>query len=61
MELFAKIVDCIQALTIFPKHLILDVLQVYEYVSDKARQNPGALSFVSLKVRAAISANFFHF
>ena len=31
MKLFAKIVDCIQPLAIFAKHLILGVSQVYEY------------------------------
>ena len=34
MELFAKIVDCVQPLTIFAKHLILFVSQGYEYASD---------------------------
>ena len=43
MEFSTKIVDCIQPLTIFAKHLILGVSQSYEYVSDKAKQNPGAL------------------
>ena len=32
-ELFAKIADCIQPLTIFAKHFILLVLQAYEYAS----------------------------
>ena len=56
-----KIVDCIQPLTIFPKHFILGVSQGYEYVSDKAKQNPGALSLIPQKIRTAISANFLHF
>ena len=35
MEHFAKMADCIQPLTIFEKHFILDVSQCYEYSSDK--------------------------
>ena len=61
MELAAKIVDCIQPLTIFAKHFILDVSQCYEYAPDKTKQNPGALSFISQKIRTAISASFFRF
>ena len=60
MEFSTKIVDCIQPLTIFAKHFILGVLQGYEYVSDKAKQNPGALPFIPQNIRTAISANFFH-
>ena len=41
MELSAKIFDCIQPLTIFAKHFMLDVSQGYEYGSDEAKQNPG--------------------
>ena len=59
MELFAKIVDCIQPLTIFTEHFILFVSQGYEYVSDKTKQNPGVLSFTSEKIRTEISANLF--
>ena len=59
MELFAKIVDCPQPLTIFAEHFILFVSQGYEYASDKTKQNPGALSFISQKIRTAISANLF--
>ena len=44
MNLFVKIVDCIQPLTIFGKHFILGVSQGYEYASDKTKQNSGALS-----------------
>ena len=51
VELSAKIVDCIQQLTIFVKHFILDVSQGYEYASDKAKQNPGALSLIPQKIR----------
>ena len=61
MELFAKIVDCIQPLTIFAKHFRLGVSQGYEYASAKAKQNTGALSLIPQKIRTAISGNFFHF
>ena len=61
MELSSKIVDCIQPITIFAKHFILGVSQGHEYASDKAKQNPGALSLIPQKIRTAISANFFHF
>ena len=57
MELFAKIVDCIQPLTVVSKHFILFVSQGCEYASDKAKQNPGVLSFISQNIRAAISVN----
>ena len=59
MNLFVKIVDCIQPLTIFGKHFILGVSQGYEYASDKTKQNPGELSFISQKIRTSISLNFF--
>ena len=61
MKLFAKIVDCAQPLAIFGKHFMLGVSQHCEYVSDKTKQNPSALSLVLQKVRTAISANFFKF
>ena len=61
MEFSTKIVDCIQPFTIFAKHFILDVSQGYEYVSDKAKQNPSALSLIPQKIRTVISASFFHF
>ena len=61
MKVFAKIVDCIQPLTIFSKNFILDFLQGYKCDCDKTKQNPGALSFVSYKIRTAISANFSNF
>ena len=51
MELFAKIVDCIQPLTIFAEQFILGVSHGYEYASDKTKQNPGALSFIPQKIR----------
>ena len=57
---FAKIFGCNQPLAFFAKHFILGVLQGYEYASDKTKQNPGALSFISQKIRTAISANFFN-
>ena len=61
MEFSTKIVDCIHLLTILAKHFMLGVSQGYEYVSDKAKQNPGVLSLIPQKIRTAISANFFHF
>ena len=60
MGFSTKIVDCIQSLTIFAKHFILGVSQRYEYVSDEAKQNPGALSLIPQKIRTAISENFLH-
>ena len=48
MGLFTKIVDYIQLLSIFVKHnILLFVSQCYEYLSDKTKQNPGALSVIS--------------
>ena len=61
MEFFAKMFYCIQPLAIFAKHFILGVSQSYEYVSDKTKQNSCALSFISQKIKSAISANFFQF
>ena len=61
MEFSTKTVGCIQPLTIFAKHFISGVTQGYEYVADKAKQNPGALSLIPQKIWAAISASFFHF
>ena len=61
MEFSTKIVDCIQLLTIFANHSILGVSQGYEYVSDNAKQNSGALSLIPQKIMTTISANFFHF
>ena len=61
MEFSTKIVDGIQPLTIIAKHFILGVSQGYEYVSDKAKQNPGVLSLILQKIRTAISASFLHF
>ena len=61
MELSEKIVEYIQTLVIFAKHFILSVSQGYETESDKSKQNPGALFFISQKIRTAISANLFHF
>ena len=61
MELFVKIVDCIQPLTILEKHFILGLPQGYNYASDKTKQNPGALSLISTKNRTEISANSFQF
>ena len=59
MGLFAKIVDCIQPLIIFAKHFMLFVLQGYEYASNKTKKTPGVLSFISQKIKTAISANLF--
>ena len=61
MEHFAKVVDCIQPLTIFAKHFVLGVAQGYENASDKTKQSRGALSFISQKISPVVSANFFHF
>ena len=48
MGLFTKIVDYIQLLPIFVKHnILLFVSQSYEYLFDKTKQNPGALSVIS--------------
>ena len=60
MELFAIIVDCIQPLTIFAKDSILSVSQG-RCASGKTKEKLGALSFISQKIRTAISADFFHF
>ena len=61
MELSAKKIACIQPLIIFTKHFILDDSQGYEYASDKAKENPSALSLIPQIIRTAIPANFFHF
>ena len=61
MELFVKIVDRIQPVTILEKHFILGLSQGYNYASDKTKQNPGALSLISTKNRTEISANSFQF
>ena len=56
MNFSAKIVDCIQPLTIYSH----GVSQCYEYARDKAKQNPGALSLTPQKIRTTIPANFLH-
>ena len=60
MELFANIVDCIQSLTSFAKHSILGVSQG-RCASGKTQEKLGALSFISEKIRTAISVDFLHF
>ena len=55
MEQFTNIVGCIQPLTIFAKHFILGVSM------GKTKEKLDALSFISQKIRTAISADFFHF
>ena len=40
MELFTKLVDYIQPLTISANYFILFVSHGYEYASDKTKQNP---------------------
>ena len=60
MELFGNIVDCIQPLTIFAKHSILGVSQD-RCASGKTKEKLGALSFISQKMRTAISADFMVF
>ena len=47
MDLFAKIIDWSQPLTIYTEHFIFGVSQGYEYVSNNTKQHPGALSFIS--------------
>ena len=59
--LLAKKFDFIQPLTIFIKHFILSASQSCEYPFNKTKQNPGALSFISPKLRTSVSANFFQF
>ena len=61
MELFPKIVDCIQPLAIFAKYFLLGISQGYEYASDKTKQNSSALSLILQKNRTVVSANFSHF
>ena len=58
MELFEKKVDFIQSLTIFAKTSVLGVSQGYEYASDNTKQKPGALPFISQKIRTAVSTDF---
>ena len=57
MELFAKIVDCING------RLFLQNTSYYLFDRvmnmPKTKQNPGVLSLISQKIRAAISANIF--
>ena len=50
MELFGKIVDYIST--------VLGASQGCEYASHKTKQNPSAMSFLSQKIRTAVSANF---
>ena len=57
MEVFAKLVDCIQPFTIFAKRFLLFVSQGNEYAFEKAKQNPGVLSIISQNIRTVISAN----
>ena len=38
---------------------MLGVSQCYEYASNKTKQNPGVLSFISQKITTEISANLF--
>ena len=60
MESFANTVEHIQPLTIFAKHSILGVSQG-RCASGKTKEKLGALSFISEKIRAAISVDFLHF
>ena len=52
-------VHCIQHLTTFGKHFKLFVSKGYGITSDKTKQNPCALSFISQKIKTSISANLF--
>ena len=61
MELSAKTIDCIQPFNVFAKHFVLGVSQDFEYVSDKAKENPDASSLLPKEIRTAISVNSFHF
>ena len=45
----------------FYKTFVIGVSQYYRYAHDKTKQNAGALSLTSQKVRTVISVNFFHF
>ena len=60
MELFEKKVDFIQSLTIFAKTSVLGVSQGYEYASDNTKQKPGALPFISQKIRTAVPVQTHH-
>ena len=57
MELFANIVDCIQPLAIFAKYFILGASQG-TCVFAKSKEKLGTLSFISEKIRIAISRVF---
>ena len=56
MELFANFVDCMQPLTIFAKDAILGVLQS-RCASGKSKEKLLVLSFISQKIKTAISAD----
>ena len=56
MELFANFVDCIQPLTILAKNAILGVSQS-RCASDKSKEKLLVLSFISQKIKTAISAD----
>ena len=60
MKIFAIIVDYIQSLAIFTKHYTLGVSQG-RCASGKTKEKLGALSFISQKIRTAISVDFLHF
>ena len=51
MDASAKLVECIQPLTVFTKRSILGISQGFEYVSNKTKQKPTALSFISQELR----------
>ena len=51
MDIFAKLVECIQPLTVFIKCSILGISQGYEYGSNKTKPKPTALSSVSQELR----------
>ena len=60
MELFANIVGCFQPLIIFAKRSMLGISQG-RCASGKTKEKLSALSFISQKIRTAISADFLHF
>ena len=51
MKLYARTIACNQPFTFLSKHSTLGASQGYEYASDKAKQNPGALSLNCQKIR----------
>ena len=59
MKPFVKIIYCFKSLAFFAKCFILFIRYGYEYATDKSKQNPDVLSFISQRIRNAVSANLF--